>query len=257
MSEHRSLYRIVMYLVAIAVLSYPVYELSHPASVDAEGNRTAGGKLAQLREQYGLSQASLGEIDPTSQTIQLATLGMRGVAVQILWDRAHEYQKNEDWNSLATVVEQITHLQPNFWSVWDFQAHNLSYNISVEFDDYRDRFYWVMKGIEFLKRGLEFNNTDPRFLARIGWFYGNKIGKADEHKEYRELFRKQQEDAGEKLTDNWLVSNDWYRKAQDLVDHAGCAIAGVHQRTAGGETQQAGRTGAESAYCSIRKRRWR
>lgn len=220
MSEHRSLYRKVMYLVAIALLSYPVYELSHPASIDAEGTRSSGGKLAKLRDDYQLSQASLGEIDPTSQTMQLATMGWRGAAALVLWDRAHEYQKNEDWNSLAAVVQQITRLQPNFWSVWDFQGHNLSYNISVEFDDYRDRFWWVMKGIDFLKEGLKFNSTDPRFLARIGWFYGNKIGKADEHKEYRELFRKQQEEKGEKLTDNWLVSNDWYRQAQDLVDHS-------------------------------------
>ena len=61
---------------------------------------------------------------------------------------------NEDWTSLSAVLEQIIRLQPNFFSVWDFQGHNLSYNISVEFDDYRDRFYWVMKGIEFLKEGI-------------------------------------------------------------------------------------------------------
>ncbi len=97
----------------------------------------------------------LGEIDPTSETIKLATLGMRGVAVQLLWNSAHQYQKEEDWTSLSAVLEQIIRLQPNFFSVWDFQAHNLSYNISVEFDDYRDRFYWVMKGIEFFKDGAQ------------------------------------------------------------------------------------------------------
>ena len=218
MSEHRSLYRIVAYLVVIAILSYPVYYLGHPASIDSSGERSPGGKLAQLRDEYHLSQATLGEIDPTSQTMALATLGMRGAAVVLLWDAAHKYQMREDWSSLKPVVDQITRLQPNFWSIWDFQAHNLTYNISVEFDDYRDRFYWVMEGITKLKEGLKYNDTDPRFLARIGWFYGNKIGKADEHLQYRKLFKKQQEEKGEKLTDNWLVSNDWYRRAQDLVD---------------------------------------
>jgi hypothetical protein len=218
MSEHRSLYRIVAYLVVIAILSYPVYYLGHPASIDSNGDRSPGGLLAQKRDEFHLSQATLGEIDPTSQTMALATLGMRGAAVVLLWDAAHKYQMREDWNSLKPVVDQITRLQPNFWSIWDFQAHNLTYNISVEFDDYRDRFYWVMEGITKLKEGLKYNDTDPRFLARIGWFYGNKIGKADEHLQYRRLFKKQQEDKGAKLTDNWLVSNDWYRQAQDLVD---------------------------------------
>lgn len=218
MSEHRSLYRIVAYLVVIAILSYPVYYLGHPASIDSNGDRSPGGLLAQKRDEFHLSQATLGDVDPTSQTMALGTLGLRGVAVVLLWDAAHKYQMREDWNSLKPVVDQITRLQPNFWSIWDFQAHNLTYNISVEFDDYRDRFYWVMEGIDKLKEGLKYNDTDPRFLARIGWFYGNKIGKADEHVQYRRLFKKQQEDKGQELTDNWLVSNDWYRKAQALVD---------------------------------------
>ncbi len=218
MSERRGFYRKVGYLAAIAALWIPLSLLSQPASIDAEGNRSPGGKLAQLRDQYQLSQATLGQIDPTSETIKLATLGMRGVAVQLLWNSAHQYQKEEDWTSLSAVLEQITKLQPNFFSVWDFQAHNLSYNISVEFDDYRDRFYWVMKGIEFFKDGARFNATDPRFLARIGWFYCNKIGRSDEHVQYRRLFKKLQEDKGERHTDNWLVGYDWYVAAQKLVE---------------------------------------
>ena len=218
MTERRSFYRKVGYLVAIAVLWIPVSLLSQPASVDASGNRSPGGKLARERDEYHLGQATLGKIDPASETMKLATLGMRGVAVQLLWNSAHHYQMVEDWTSLRAVLDQIIRLQPNFYSVWDFQSHNLSYNISVEFDDYRDRFYWVMEGIKFLKDGYLYNATDPRFLARIGWVYGNKIGRADEHVQYRRLFKKQQEEKGERLTDNWLVSNDWYRQAQALVD---------------------------------------
>jgi hypothetical protein len=218
MSERRSFYRKVIYLVVIAALWIPLSLLSQPASLDNDGNRSPGGKLAQLRDQYQLSQATLGEIDPTSETIKLATLGMRGVAVQLLWNSAQEYQKTENWTSLSAVLKQIIRLQPNFFSVWDFQAHNLSYNISVEFDDYRDRFFWVMEGINFLKDGVNFNQTDPRFLARLGWFYSNKIGRSDEHVQYRRLFRKLQEEKGEKHTDNWLVGYDWYTEAQNLVD---------------------------------------
>ncbi|HZZ28006.1 MAG TPA: hypothetical protein VFE46_08385 [Pirellulales bacterium] len=218
MTERRSFYRKLGYIVAIAVLWFPIYEISHPASLDSSGNHSSGGKLAQLRDEHQLSDASLGEIDPASQTAELATLGLGGVAVQLLWNSAHQYQMREDWASLSAVLDQIIRLEPHFWSVWDFQGHNLSYNISVEFDDYRDRFYWVMYGIDFLKNGVKYNSTDPRFLARIGWFYGNKIGRADEHVQYRRLFKKQQEEKNERLTDNWLVSHDWYRQAENLVE---------------------------------------
>src|SRR5262249_907269 len=207
MTERRSFYRKLAYMIAIAALWYPIYEISHPASVDSSGNRSQGGRLAQLRNEYQLSDAALGEIDPTSNTAELATLELAGVAVQLLWERAQQDQMKEDWGSLAAVLEQIVRLEPHFWTVWDFQGHNLSYNISVEFDDYRDRFWWVMKGIDFLKQGVKYNSTDPRFLARIAWFYGNKIGRADEHVQYRRLFKKQQEEKNERLTDNWLVAH--------------------------------------------------
>ena len=150
-------------LVAIAVLLVPLSMLSQPAD-----SSSSGGQLARLRSRYGLSQAELGEVDPASETMRFATLGLKNVAVTLLWDRANHYKKVEDWTNLSATLEQMTKLQPNFYSVWDFQANNLSYNISVEFDDYRDRYAWVMKGIEFLRQGIALNQREPRLLGRMG-----------------------------------------------------------------------------------------
>ena len=112
-------------LVLIAVLLVPLSALSQPRD-----SSSPGGYLARLRTEAQLSQADLGEIDPTSETMRLATLGLKNIAVTLLWDRANFYKKVEDWTNLSAVLEQMTKLQPNFYSVWDFQAHNLSYNIS-------------------------------------------------------------------------------------------------------------------------------
>jgi hypothetical protein len=210
----------LLMLVAIGVLLIPLSLLSQPA--DSSG---PGGLLAQMREEEGLSQANLGEIDPTSETMRLATLGLKNVAVSLLWERANHYKKVEDWTNLSATLEQLTKLQPNFYSVWDFQAHNLSYNISVEFDDYHDRYAWVMKGIEFLRDGIFLNTNEPRLLGKMGWFIGQKIGKADEKFQYRRLF-KQDDDFHERdrpgrtlpERDNWLVGREKYVAGQRLVD---------------------------------------
>lgn len=210
----------LMMLVAIGVLLIPLSVLSQPAD-----SSSPGGLLAQMRAEEGLSQANLGEIDPTSETMRLATLGLKNVAVTLLWDRANYYKKVEDWTNLSATLEQMTKLQPNFYSVWDFQAHNLSYNISVEFDDYHDRYAWVMKGIEFLRDGIFLNTREPRLLGRMGWFIGQKIGKADEKLQYRRLF-KQDDDFHERdrpgrtlpERDNWLVGREKYISGQELVD---------------------------------------
>ena len=207
-------------LVAIAVLLVPLSALSQPA--DSTG---PGGYLARLRNRFGLSQANLGEVDPTSETMRLATLGLKNVAVTLLWDRANHYKKVEDWTNLSAALEQMTKLQPNFYSVWDFQAHNLSYNISVEFDDYHDRYAWVMKGIEFLRQGIALNQREPRLLGRMGWFIGQKIGRADEKTQFRRLFKAdddfhERDRPGRTLPerDNWLVAREKYLAAQQLAD---------------------------------------
>jgi hypothetical protein len=137
MNTSASFVRKISYIAAIALLLLPIAALSQPATIapGQQSGASAGGKLAQLRAQYNLAQAELGEIDPASETMKLSTLGLRGVAANILWGWANYYKKIEDWDKLESTVNQIIRLQPNFVEVWDFQAHNLSYNVSVEFDD--------------------------------------------------------------------------------------------------------------------------
>ena len=163
MNQRARFIRKIVYVCVIAALLLPLSWLSQPETSDSKG-----GLLAQMRKDNQLGQASLGEIDPASETIKLATLGMRGVAANILWEKANYYKKVEDWSSYSAALEQITKLQPNFVSVWIFQGWNLSYNISVEFDDYRDRYFWVIKGIDFLKEGTAYNKDEPRLMSTIG-----------------------------------------------------------------------------------------
>ena len=217
MNQRTTFYRKIIYLVLIAVLLFPISRLGAPAARDDKG-----GWLAQLREEYELGQSDLGEIDPASETIRLATLGMRGIAVSLLWNKANEYKKKEDWSNFRATLAQLARLQPYFISFWRYQAWNLSYNVSVELDDVRDRFYYVKRGIEFLKEGKKYNRDNHYLLGDLGWFIGNKIGRADEHAEYRRLFKSDDdfhpEDRPPELRDNWLVSKFWYQRAVSTID---------------------------------------
>lgn len=225
MSERTSFYRKVAYGVAIAVLLFPLALLSSPASVNDEG-----GKLARMRSDpaHPLSQASLGEIDPASETMKLATLGLRGVAVNLLWEKANYYKMTEDWTNLTATLEQLAKLQPNFITFWKFQAWNLTYNVSVEFDDYHDRYSFVRRGIQFLKEGEKYNRDNPDLLWDLGWFIGQKIGRADEHEQYRRLFVKDDDfhpaDLPPDQRDNWLVGKRYYEEGIDAVTNRGKSL---------------------------------
>ncbi len=223
MSHDQSFRRKIIYIGTIVLLLFPLFWIGQPKTLSSPG-----GILARLRHDNNLSQAQLGDIDPASESMKLATLGLRGVAANILWEKAHVYKKKEDWVNLSATLNQITKLQPNFITVWEFQAHNLSYNISAEFDDYRHRYHWVKKGISFLADGIHFNRDNPRLLHNAGWITGQKMGRADEHVQFREIYRGDTDFHDELALeipvadatgydgnpDTWLTSRLWYLRAQ-------------------------------------------
>ncbi len=192
-------------------------------------------RLAKLRDAKDLGQSDLGQLDPASESMRLATLGQRGAAIAILWQRAEYYKREKYWDNLSATLNQIAILQPHFVKVWEFQAHNLSYNVSVEFDDYRQRYAWVKRGMNYLIEGSKYNKKRTEMPYELGWFYGNKFGVSDEKKQFRELFRNDEnyhdqvyERSGMDLTqraaegpdgrpDNWRVGGLWYNKAYDMV----------------------------------------
>jgi hypothetical protein len=219
MNPRSSFFRKMVYLAGLAVLAFPMAWLSMPSTrVDT------GGKLAKLRTEARLGQSDLGAIDPASEVIRMATLGLRGFAVTMLWGKANEFKKTEDWTSFQATLEQLARLQPYFVKVWQYQAWNLSYNVSVELDAVRDRFYYVKQGIEYLQNGIDYLRDNPTLLDDLGWFTGNKVGRADEHEIYRRLY-KLDEDLNKNRPadrrDNWLVSKDWYDLAVESIDVKG------------------------------------
>ncbi|HLA83450.1 MAG TPA: hypothetical protein VJL29_01540 [Thermoguttaceae bacterium] len=214
--------RKIVYISCLLPLVVTLYWLGHPATLDTETAKgSSGGVLARYRDEEDLTQVYLGKIDPTSATLRLATLGMQGVAADILWIKNINYQKKKDWTNVSATLNQIIKLQPNFIDVWRNQGWNLSYNCSAEFDDYRERYHWVIKGIDFLKLGTTYNRREPRLLRDIAWFISQKIGRSDEREQFRRLFKEDDEFNGplpKSERDNWLVGKRWFRKAENLID---------------------------------------
>ena len=237
MSKTSPFVRKIIYIAIIGALLIPLALVSRPGTRDKEGNiADSGGQLSQLRDKHDLSQAKLGEIDPASETMKLASLGLRGVAVNMLWMQAMEHKKMERYDKLNSTLKALTKIQPNFVKVWEFQAHNLAYNVSMEFDDYEYRYHWVKKGIGFLKEGVPYNKTDHRMTDNLGFFTGNKMGKSDEKDSFRRMFRQDKEfhlsmsdfipresyDTRSYGPDSWKMAYRWYDYSRKLVEEQSC-----------------------------------
>lgn len=222
----------LIYLTVMIAMLIPLYLLGQPAG-GSSGD--GGGQLTQMRTRYNIAESELGDINPASETMKLASLGLRGVAATLLWSKANEYKVNHEWDRLKATLNNIALLQPHYEKVWEFQAHNLSYNVSAEFDDYRQRYSMVREGIEYLTRGVEQNRKASRLVWYTGWFYGQKIGMSDEKRQFRKLFsddKPQHEELRESniavdspdargpdgKPDNWLVGRQWLLYGYNLVD---------------------------------------
>lgn len=228
MNQLSSKQRKLIYFLGIVVLSAPIIYLGTPSTGRGE---SSGGKLAQLRTEYELGESTLGQVDPSSATMNLVLLGMRGIASSVLWHQAIEQQENKDWAGLKATTESIILLQPHFLQVWRFQGWNLSYNVSAEWDDVRDRYYWVKEGAKFLMDGTERNEKMAELYWDVGNTLGAKIGRADEWRYFRQYFLKDPDE--EKYAggpdprlnaegkDNYLEAQDWFYDANRVENEPG------------------------------------
>jgi len=118
---------------------------------------------------------------PTQLPLQAAASaalgGFRGLAVDILWMQSDNMINDRQFYQLATYYKIISTLQPNFPSVWSYNAWNLAYNISFEWNQPEEKWLWVKKGLEFAKEGLKYNSDSEDLNFGVGFLYFDKIAK--------------------------------------------------------------------------------
>jgi hypothetical protein len=172
--QQRSLQRKIVYIVIILVLSFATYLVRQ--GIDSQA------RALELREQ------DQGEVGLTGSALRLTLLGSRGLVVCSLWVAATEKQKKHEWNELELIVDSLTKLQPHFITPWLFQSWNLSYNVSVESDRIRDKYFYITRGIQLLAEGERQNKNHPDLRFSMGFYNQHKIGLADEANTLRCLY---------------------------------------------------------------------
>lgn len=242
MNQLTSQQRKLIYLAGMLLMGGVILWLGAPGKTDAK-DLGDEGVLSSMRREYKLGESTFGNVDPASSTMTLVLLGFRGIAADVLWVQADELKKRKNWNELERSVESIVLLQPHFRAVWQFQAWNLAFNVSAEFDDVKDRFFRVKQGIKFLDRGIKQNQDVPELYHDMGNLVGRKIARSDEQELFRKYFihdpdeqfdKDGQPDQDDDPSDDWednsadpeinpdelenyLVARRWFEEANDVL----------------------------------------
>jgi hypothetical protein len=126
-------------------------------------------------------------------SLAFATVAMgafRGLLVDILWLRADKLKDQGEFFDAKQIAEWITTLQPRFASVWEFQAWNMAYNISVAIPATQpdERWRWVKNGYELLRdQGIPLNPKSILLYHELARIFQHKMGSVsdDAHKYYK------------------------------------------------------------------------
>jgi hypothetical protein len=147
--------------------------------------------IHQARDEMGLvSNTSVENAPPALAFATVAMGAFRGLIVDVLWMRADRLKEQGQFYDAKQLAEWITVLQPRFAAVWEFQAWNMAYNISVTVPatQWEQRWQWVRNGYELLRdKGIEQNPHSISLYRNLAWIFQHKIAGVtdDAHKDYK------------------------------------------------------------------------
>jgi hypothetical protein len=155
---------------------------------------TAGMRLDYINSQrQGMKLIINKPLENAPPSLAFATVAMgafRGLVVDALWIRADNLKEQGQFFDARQLAEWITTLQPRFAKVWEFQAWNMAYNISVAIPATQpdQRWRWVKNGYELLRdKGIPLNPKNIDLYRELARIFQHKIGGItdDAHKYYK------------------------------------------------------------------------
>ncbi len=143
----------------------------------------AGGQLDYINTQRQQMKLIINEpLENAPPSLAFATVAMgafRGLVVDILWMRADKLKEQGQFFDAKQLADWITTLQPRFAAVWEFQAWNMAYNISVAIPANQpdQRWQWVKNGYELLRdQGIPLNPKSIELYRELARILQHKIG---------------------------------------------------------------------------------
>ncbi|MBN1513507.1 MAG: hypothetical protein JXB13_15935 [Phycisphaerae bacterium] len=155
------------------------------------------GPINQIRKDYELiiDPHQIGTLPADiSLVTQMGTL--RGLAIVVGFGRAEELKQDGRFFELMQLSSWLCKLAPQFDKVWQYNAWNQAYNISVCEYTAEGRWKWVQNGIRLIRdQGLIYNPKSNGLYKELAYIFWHKIGEMtdDHHYDYKRALAVQME----------------------------------------------------------------
>ncbi|MCE0521415.1 MAG: hypothetical protein LV480_00715 [Methylacidiphilales bacterium] len=124
--------------------------------------------------------------DELSQGLTIGVLsGMRNIVADFVWLQVTTEWMNNEWFRMSAYINLCTALQPRATVFWDMGGWHLAWNASVAaWEDptqpnplrrLKASRFWIDKGLDVYKRGIENNPTSWRLWSDVAWLYNQRL----------------------------------------------------------------------------------
>jgi tetratricopeptide (TPR) repeat protein len=124
--------------------------------------------------------------DELGQGLTIGVLsGMRSVVADLVWLNVTTAWMNQDWWKMGSYINLCTALQPRAPVFWDMGGWELAWNASIaalqdqtqpnELRRLKASRFWVDRGLEIYKRGIENNPEYWRLWRDTGFLYDQRL----------------------------------------------------------------------------------
>jgi tetratricopeptide (TPR) repeat protein len=126
--------------------------------------------------------------DQLSQGLTIGILaGFRNVVADFVWLQVTVAWEKYEWFKMDSLISLVTSLEPRAILFWDNGGWQLAWNVSIYVKDdvahqpselrrLHDSRFWIFRGMDVYKRGLENNPTSPQLWISLGELYQNRLG---------------------------------------------------------------------------------
>jgi len=155
----------------MAALVLPLSLLSQPSTVAVDGRQgSPGGSWAASATSSSWARETWGKsIRPAKPSSWPRSACAASPPTSL--SKAEECKLKEDWTGLSATLEQIAICSPIISASGGSRAGTCHTTSRPNGTNYHDRYYWVVKGIEFLEKGVDYNRTSrgclPMWLVLV------------------------------------------------------------------------------------------
>jgi len=193
-------------------------------------NRPRKGKIPE-KMTFGIDERTIIVTGQDPEIAELSDLGaatillmggFRGLAVNVLWLRSIALHQERRYHEERAILDVIIRLQPRYANVWVYQAWNIAYNMSVQYESEEEQFKWIQEGRDFLLKGQRILPKNPDVAFWLGIMYSQKYAAK---RAYGRLLEEQEG------INNFEEGARWYDRARTLI-REGRELSVFHPRLA-------------------------